>query len=281
MFENLEQIRRRPEPYQFYSTPLLWNDEHISKKMLEVHLDGTVDLASRNHGFIDNSVDWIVSRFGIGPQSKICDFGCGPGLYTSRLASRGARVTGVDFSDRSIEYARNNAKGEKLEIDYVLQDYLEFSMSEEFDLITLIYYDFCPLSSPQRKKLLAIINKHLKRDGALLLDVLSLNHYDKTIEEKSFDYSPRDGFWSADPYYVFRSTFKYEREKVTVDKYSIFEATRSREIYNWLQCYSLESLRSEFAENGFQIVEYYSDVAGAPYDSSSTGIAVVAKKLIE
>ena len=48
--------------------------------------------------------------------------------------------------------------------------------------------------------------------------------------------------------------------------------------YNWLQCYSKDSLRNEFEENGFNVEELYSDVAGKPFTSESTEIAVVAKK---
>ena len=48
--------------------------------------------------------------------------------------------------------------------------------------------------------------------------------------------------------------------------------------YNWLQCYSNDSLRNEFEENGFKIEELYSDVAGKPFTSESAEIAIVAKK---
>ncbi len=80
MFEELQKINKRPRPYEFYTTPLLWNDKHISKKMLEFHLDETADPASRNKAFTDKSADWIVSQFNVGAGTKICDFGCDPGL---------------------------------------------------------------------------------------------------------------------------------------------------------------------------------------------------------
>jgi hypothetical protein len=72
--------------------------------------------------------------------------------------------------------------------------------------------------------------------------------------------------------------FKYEKEKVIPDKYTIIEASRKRVVYNWLQCYSKDSIRSEFEENGFKADELYSDVAGKAFTSESTEIAIVAKK---
>ena len=49
-------------------------------------------------------------------------------------------------------------------------------------------------------------------------------------------------------------------------------------VYNWLQYYSKDSLIKEFEENGFQVEEIYSDVAGNTFNPESPEIAVVAKK---
>ena len=106
MFDKLEAINSRPTPFQFYTVDELWTDEHTSMKMLEYHLDQSVDLSSRNKDFVARSVKWIVSHFGIDANTSIADFGCGPGLYTTLFAENNADVTGIDFSKRSIQYAK-------------------------------------------------------------------------------------------------------------------------------------------------------------------------------
>ena len=116
MFEELGKINSRPEPFEFYTADELWTDEYTSKQMLCYHLNEEVDLSSRNTTFIDRSVEWIVSNFNVTKQTKIADFGCGPGLYSTRLAKKQAAVTGIDFSKRSIEYARQVAAEEVLNI---------------------------------------------------------------------------------------------------------------------------------------------------------------------
>ncbi len=70
-----------------------------------------------------------------------------------------------------------------------------------------------------------------------------------------------------------------EEEKVLLDKYTIIEASRKRVVYNWLQCFSQESLRQEFEENGLIIDATYGDVAGVPFDPDSSVFAAVAKAL--
>ena len=123
MYNALEKISERPEPFQFYTARDLWTDEHTSGRMLSFHLDGVSDLASRNAAFVNRSAEWIAARFNIGRDSRIADFGCGPGLYTTRLARHQARVTGIDFSKRSIAYAMEVARREQMDIHYVNADY--------------------------------------------------------------------------------------------------------------------------------------------------------------
>ena len=53
---------------------------------------------------------------------KILDLGCGPGLYASRLARLGHRVTGIDFSPASIRYARQQAEKAGLSCTYIELD---------------------------------------------------------------------------------------------------------------------------------------------------------------
>ena len=89
-----------------------------------------------------------------------------------------------------------------------------------------------------------------------------------------------DGFWSPNDYYAFLNIYKYEDEKVILDKYTIIEEKKTWQVYNWLQYYSLESLKKEFEENGFRIVEHYSDVSGNPIKSDATQMAVVAEKIM-
>ncbi len=279
MFKELKEINSRPVPFQFYTADELWTDEHTSKQMLAYHLNDTVDASSRNKKFIECSVEWIVARFEVGRNTAIADFGCGPGLYTNRLAERGAVATGIDFSDRSLKYAKQSAADRDLKADYVLANYLDFETTRRFDLIIMIMCDFCVLSPEQRKKLLSRFNALLRPDGSVLLDVYSLNSFDQREESTSYELNQLNGFWSPEDYYCFVNTFKYEKEKVILDKYTIIEESRKRVVYNWLQCYSRESLGREFGENGFKVETLYSDVAGKPFSSESKELAIVAKKV--
>ena len=278
MFEELEKINTHPKPFEFYTASDLWADEHTSKQMLSFHLNEEIDVSSRNAVFIERSVDWIASHFNIGAGSKIADFGCGPGLYATRLARRQADVTGVDFSKRTIQHAQEVASSEGLSIHYINQNYLEFEIDDRFQLILMIMCDFCALSPNQRRYILSKFHALLESGGSVLLDVYSLRAYEQREETAKYETNLLDGFWSPNKYYGFLNTFKYEEEKVILDKYTLVEAARTRTVYNWLQYFASETLEKELAECGFAVEKLYSDVAGSPYNPETTEFAIVANK---
>lgn len=274
----LKEINARPEPFEFYTAEELWTDEYTSMKMLEYHLNEFIDLSSRNKDFIERSAQWIVSHFDVTNGMSIADFGCGPGLYTTLFAENGADVTGIDFSKRSIEYAQGVAAKKSLEIEYIQQNYLEFETQKKFDLITMIFCDFCALSPVQRKALLSKFYGMLKGGGAVLLDVHSLHVFEKKEESATYELNQLNHFWAPDNYYGFLNTFKYNNEKIILEKYTIVEESRIRTVYNWLQCFSQSSLQKEFEDVGFEVEEFYSDVAGSMFSPDSPDMAIIARK---
>ena len=277
MFNQLEEINSRPRPFEFYTASELWTDEYTSKQMLSFHLNAEIDVSSRKFSFINRSVGWIVAHFDIREGKSVADFGCGPGLYTERLAKTNAAITGIDFSKNSIEYARNRARNENLNINYVNQNYLEFTSDNKYDLIIMIMCDFCALSPEQRKTLLEKFKSVLKPEGFILLDVYSIHAFSQITENATYTVNPVNGFWSPEKYYEFLNTFKYDDVKATLEKHTVIEKDRVRKIYNWLQYYDKETVTKEFAESGLEIERYLSNVAGDEFNPDGDEFAIIAR----
>ena len=276
-FSFLESILEKPRPFSVYTTDELWTDEHTSKQMLAFHLDGDIDVSSRRTDFIDDSVRWMTERFALSAESRVIDFGCGPGLYTARLARSGADVHGIDFSPRSIGYARDYARREGLSVRYVEANYLEHQPEGAFDLMTMIMCDLCALSPSQRATMLTKFAGLLSDRGRVLLDVYSIRAFADKQEGASCEQNQLNGFWSTEPYFGCVSSIKYDDEKVSLDKYTIVERDRQRASYNWLQYFSPDSLGEEARSAGLEIEEILGDVAGSPYDPGAAEFAVVMK----
>ena len=67
----------------------------------------------------------------------VLDLACGEGYNTRILARKGAKVTGVDFSEKMIELARQEELKEKLGITYYVSDAVNMKQlsSNHFDLV--------------------------------------------------------------------------------------------------------------------------------------------------
>lgn len=225
---------------------------------------------------MDDCVTWLVQRFG--DDITLCDLGCGPGLYTNRFAMAGVRATGVDFSRQSLAYARRQASRRRLSASYIHANYLTWQPETCFDVVTLIMCDYCALSPTQRQQLLANIRRYLKPGGHLLLDVLSIEAFVQRNQQCVVEHNQLNHFWARDDYYALVSSFVYPKERVSLDRYSIFEANGAqRSVYNWLQYFTPAELKRELADNGFQVTDVLADLTGTPFRPDSTEFAVVCR----
>ena len=66
---------------------------------------------------------------------KILDIGCGGGLLTEPMSRMGAKITGIDASERNIQIAKLHSKKDNLEIDYFCCSPENFNPKEKFDVI--------------------------------------------------------------------------------------------------------------------------------------------------
>lgn len=278
LFEWLVEVAERPEPFATNTVAALWADDHVATQMLGYHLDPDVDLASRRHEFIDRSTSWIVDEFGIGPSSRVLDLGCGPGLYTNRLAARGARVTGVDLSASSLSHARSVADRDSLDVAYVLGDYTHRVPDGPFDLVTMIMCDFSVLDPASRATLLRRVRGRLAPGGAFLFDVHSLEWFAGRTEGTRWGLDLMGRFWSPDPHVVLAMTAKYGDAAVTLDRYAIVEATRRWVVDNWLQHYDVETITSEVEGAGLSVDSVVGSVAGDPLPDTATELTIVSRR---
>jgi SAM-dependent methyltransferase len=281
VFRELECINERPPVFSQLTTADLWTDSHISEGMLRFHLDGSVDVSSHKTEFIEASASWIRETFQLKDGSRVLDLGCGPGLYAHRLARAGGDVTGVDFSSRSISYAREAAARDGLQVTYINEDYLTWEPDGRFDLVMMIMRDFCAIGPDRRRVLLEKIERLLEPEGAFLFDLDSLVALEGRTESTWYAPVPEGGFWSPNPHFEFLASFVYPEESVSLNKHVIVEAERTRTLYDWVQHFSPESLASELAGSGLEIASVLADVAGRPFDSQSPEFAVIVRRKLQ
>jgi 2-polyprenyl-6-hydroxyphenyl methylase/3-demethylubiquinone-9 3-methyltransferase len=82
-------------------------------------------------------LDWIDRSAGLSGK-LVLDVGCGGGLLSEGMAARGAKVTGIDLSDKPLGVARLHLLESGLEVDYrkVSAEALAAEMPGSFDIVT-------------------------------------------------------------------------------------------------------------------------------------------------
>jgi SAM-dependent methyltransferase len=274
--ETLKPYLEKPRPFT-PGEPLFLDDPHISAQMLKAHLDPNTDQASRHPETIDRSVKWLIETLDLQSGDSILDLGCGPGLYASRLAQRGLKVTGVDYSRRSIAYAQEYAKLHHLEIEYRYQNYLELADESRFDAALLIYGDFCPLSPEQRGQLLQNIRGALKPGGYFILDVTTPTHRRKYGSTNS-RYLVETGFWKPGPHLVLEEGFDYPEQSIFLDQSIVIDEDGDVSVFrNWFQDYTIETITQELEAGGFTVQSAWSDLMGSPLSKNSEWIGLVTR----
>lgn len=271
---QLHALSQPPAPFT-PGEPLFWNDPHISKGMLTAHLDPDTEAASRHPDTIDAIVDHLLAFLGLEPGAAWLDIGCGPGLYTARLARRGLRVTGMDYSQRSIAYAREYAAAHDVPIDYRYQNYLTLDEGPEYDVISLIYGDFCPLSPAQRDNLLARVRRALKPGGVFVFDASTPALRARHRVRPNWYAAPEGGFWRPGPHLVLERGFTYPGD-ITLDQFVVIEPDGTLTIYrNWFQDYTRATLTQVIEAAGFSVRACWNDLAGTPYAPGGEWLGVV------
>lgn len=271
MIDNLFRLLQKPELWQRSAEPF-WDDEHISQDMLEAHLNPDWDAASRKHSYIDSSVKWLSSV--IPTNGKILDLGCGPGLYTKRLSDMGYDVTGMDFSRRSIAYA----KSQDTKTEYIYKNYLELDYVDMFDAVTLIYCDYAALTPDERRTLIPRVYQALKPGGLFILDVFSEKKFIGKANNTSWTLCNNGSFWSAEQHVCLEATYLYENNTVAVDQCVVIKNDGIKEYLIWDTTYSIPKLTDEVLPFKFKVKGVFDDVCGSPYTGEAETLCFVLER---
>ena len=276
MFEKLMALMNKPELYA-HSPQQLWDDEHISKGMLESHLNPDEEGATNKHGFVAKSARWIAEIAPPPRYARLLDLGCGPGIYAERFAKEGYSVVGLDFSKRSIGYAKEQTEINGSGIEYRYQNYLTIDFTESFDVITLINCDYAALSAGDRITLLKKVYRALRPGGKFIFDVFSPKT--RHIESRAWQFRGEGGFFSEKPHLLLEAVYQYDdADKTELRRHIVItgEDVKSFDVFDHF--FTKETLSTEIKPIGFKTPEFFGDAAGKEYSDKGEIICCVLTK---
>jgi len=276
MLKAMKQFANRPPLYD-RTDAKFWDDPHISQGMLKAHLNPHLESATRKLDFVRKSAHWISNKVPPAQHNRLLDLGCGPGIYAEMFLSKGYQVTGVDLSQNSILYAKKNAREKGLDILYLNSDYIQSPLSGKYDLITMIYCDFGVLSSSERQLLLTKVYDILSPGGYFIFDVFTPFEYVGREEIKKWSYED-SGFWSAHPYLLLQSLYRYDECNTFLNQYIVAKDSLTTCYNLWEHTFTIGEIEKVLFQAGFRNLRYFGDVAGAELRNDSKTLCVIAEK---
>jgi SAM-dependent methyltransferase len=253
MFNALLDRQQNAQEWQ----KIPWDDPDFSRRMLREHLTQSHDAASRRSTIIEQHVNWIHHVALQEKPSVILDLGCGPGLYTKRLAELGHTCTGIDFSPASIEYARQHSA-----CTYAAGDLREQEFGGGYDLVMMIYGEFNTFSPEDGQRILDKAYDALKPGGLLLLEPHTYEAVQRMGQEESTWYTAESGLFSDEPYICLNEAVFAENDQRAVNRHFVIDAASGKiTVYgSTTQAYTITEYRELLKR--FDDVTFYPSLTG-------------------
>ena len=268
----LTSLQTPPAPYETGAE--FWNDPWIARQLLQTHLDPGNDLASYKPETMAAICAYLPQAMGLARGAAVIDLGCGPGLYCAALCAAGYKMTGVDRSENSLQYAALHAPAAR----FLRQSYLEPLGAQAYHAAIMISQDYGVLRPEARKTLLQNVRAALLPGGRFAFDVPTLRAYEaRAAAPATRWYASQSGLFRPHPHLVLEQTFACPQHRALCDAYAVLD-TECTLYRMWQTFFSPDTIRHELEENGFRVTELLSDLAGTPYADESTGIGVLCQK---
>ena len=275
-----EIVRRQPvaEPW-VEGEKIPWHEPEFSRRMLAEHLTQSHDAASRRFDKIDDHVAWIHHVLLEGTPTKVLDLGCGPGLYTSRLARLGHECVGIDISPASIAYATAEAEEHNVRCSYQLQDMRTADYGRGYGLVMLIFGEFNVFRPSDARTILEKAHAALSPGGVLLLEPHTFAAVCEMGKRDAHWYSADRGVFSDEAYLCLRESYWHPERAASTERFYVVDAATGgvTGYASSMQAYMDEEYGGLLAECGFGEIEFHAAMGGGG-DEREGGLVVITAR---
>lgn len=284
----LSVVQRSPHPGPWAEgDDIPWHEPGFSARMLNEHLSQEHDAASRRSATIDRQVAWIHETLLGGTPTEVLDLGCGPGLYTERLAALGHRCVGIDVSPASIAFARARAafpraraatSGDTLR--YLEGDVRTADLGRGHGLAMMLFGEFNTLPRADAAALLRRVHESLADDGILLLEP----HTDEAVRaigrQPTGWSSAESGLFSDAPHLLLTESSWDEDERAATVRYLVVDAATARVTRHaqTFAAYDEAAYRALLAQAGFVAPTFLPSLTGDETGAQPGLLGIGARK---
>lgn len=227
---------------------------------------------------INKTIHTILQKYA---ASTVLDLTCGTGSQLFYLIKHGYQVIGSDINSKMLEIAKNKAKKNNQNIQFIQGD-MRTTHAGEFDAVITIFNAIGHLTKKDFEKTIQNINQNLKPGGLYIFDIFNLDYmlHENNITKLTIDWQTINGdikareiqYSTIDSDGILASyTILHEEKKSQKPK-----TTKSVQT---LQIYTATELKKMLKQNGFKVVAQ-TDIDGSKFNTKKTGrILTVAQKV--
>jgi SAM-dependent methyltransferase len=121
-------------------------------------------------------LDFIEGSLALPAGADVLDLACGYGRHAVGMASRGYRVTGVDFNPQYLAIGAEEATRTGTSVRFQAGDMRELSFAREFDGVYSYFTSFGYYDDDDNERVLAGVARALRAGGRFLIDVINRDY---------------------------------------------------------------------------------------------------------
>lgn len=212
----------------------------------------------RNETEAEVFIDRLLAVLQLPKEASILDLACGKGRYSRHLANKGYKVTGIDLSQKSIQYAR---QFESKHLSFYTHDMRKLFRVNYYDYIFNFFTSFGYFKKESEDlKVLRNVKAGLKREGIFVLDFFNSSYVINHLTGK--EQKTIEGI-------IFNLDKKVEGQRITKTIH-IQDREQSFHFKETVRLFTLRDFERLFEQAGLNIIGSFGDYNLSPFDEQSS-----------
>jgi len=209
----------------------------------------------------------LIKLLELSPATRILDYGCGKGRHSIYLSKKGFKVTGIDISEESIKASK---KKENENLEFFVHDMRNYFRINYYDVVLSLFTSFGYFESDhENNKVIKSAAGALKKGGIFVLDFMNAEKEIKELIPKERCKINNIDF----------NLFRYTKNNCIVKEINITNKEKKYNFREHVKAYKLNSLKTFFDENQFEILHLFGDYHLSPFnESTSKRLIVIGRK---
>lgn len=216
-------------------------------------------------------VDELLSKSPRRTGERLLDVACGFGRHSNILSRKGFRVTGIDTSRDFLEMARETARHEKLQTEFIEMDMRKLPFEKEFDMAICLFTSFGYFPDAENEQVLEGISRSLVSGGIFVLDIVNRDWILSRGGQGTFLNRQGDDLMITEDSYNPIADRLESRRTVVI-------GSEKKEMSMTLRLYSLKEITLRLEKHSLFVYDVRGDFRGNPYSLTSPRCILYCRK---